>query len=153
MGVGMRTDGPGAYRFWYRESPRYFQTIQDISVDEPPMVVSGMTLLYLDMEGRLHWFLAAPPQREPPAGAPATPDWSIAFREAGLDLAQFTPAPSTIVPFHAYDTRAAWDGSDPAHPELKTHIEELRQENEQLKEGATDSLSATESTATSDDQK
>ncbi len=37
--------------------------------------------------------------------------------------------------------------------QLKTHIEELRQENEQLKEGATDSLSATESTATSDDQK
>jgi len=37
--------------------------------------------------------------------------------------------------------------------QLKTHIEELRQENEQLKEGATDSSSATESTATSDDQK
>lgn len=36
--------------------------------------------------------------------------------------------------------------------QLKTHIEELRQENEQLKEGATGSSSATESAATSDDK-
>ncbi|HMJ25012.1 MAG TPA: protein kinase, partial [Pyrinomonadaceae bacterium] len=119
----LRSEGPGAYRFWYRESPRYFNTIQTIYVDQPALDVSGMTSLYLDMEGRLHWFIGVPPQREPPGGESVRPDWSIAFREAGLDVANFKEVPSTSVPLHAYDTRAAWDGADPAHPELKTHVE------------------------------
>jgi serine/threonine-protein kinase len=75
------------------------------------------------MEGRLHWFIGVPPQREPPGGANVKPDWSIAFREAGLDMANFKEVASTSVPLHAYDTRAAWEGSDPAHPELETHVE------------------------------
>lgn len=37
--------------------------------------------------------------------------------------------------------------------QLETHIEELRQENQQLKEGTTDSSSATESAATGDEKK
>jgi serine/threonine-protein kinase len=119
----LRGEGPGAYRFWYRESPRYFNTTERIFVDQPALDVSGMTSLYLDMEGRLHWFIGVPPQREPPGGESARPDWSIAFREAGLDMANFREVASTSVPLHAYDTRAAWDGADPAHPELKTHVE------------------------------
>ncbi len=120
----LRTDGPGAYRFWYRQSPRYFETFEEITVDKPALDVSGMTSAYLDMGGRLHWFVGVPPQREPPViGAPATPDWSAPFREAGLDLANFHSVASTSVPLHAYDARAAWDGADPAHPELKTHVE------------------------------
>ena len=119
----LRTEGPGAYRFWYRESPRYFDTTEPIQVDKPALDVSGMTSLYLDMDGRLHWFMGVPPQREPPAGENAQPDWSVAFREAGLDIANFKEVASTSVPLHAYDTRAAWDGTDPAHPELKTHVE------------------------------
>jgi serine/threonine-protein kinase len=82
-----------------------------------------MTAVYLDMEGRLHWFIGVPPQREPPAVAAATPDWTIPFREAGLDIANFQPVASTWVPLHAYDARAAWDGVDPAHPENKVHVE------------------------------
>jgi serine/threonine-protein kinase len=82
-----------------------------------------MTSLYLDMQGRLHWFMGVPPQREPPGVEIAAPDWSLPFREAGLDLASFHPVASTVVPLHAYDTRAAWDGTDAAYPELKTHVE------------------------------
>jgi len=119
----LRTEGPGAYRFWYRESPRYFNTTERIYVDQPALDVSGMTSLYLDMEGRLHWFVGVPPQREPSGGENARPDWSIAFREAGLDMANFREVASTSVPLHAYDARAAWDGADPAHPEPKTHVE------------------------------
>jgi len=120
----LRTEGSGAYRFWYRQSPRYFDTFDEISVDRPALDVSGMTSVYLDMGGRLHWFVGVPPQREPPVtGAPAAPDWSTPFREAGLDLANFHLVASTSVPLHAYDARAAWDGADPAHPELKTHVE------------------------------
>jgi serine/threonine-protein kinase len=119
----LRSEGPGAYRFWYRESPRYFETTDIIQVDKPGLDVSGMTSLYLDMEGRLHWFVGVPPQREPSSGENTKPDWSIAFREASLDMANFKEVASTSVPLHAYDTRAAWDGADPTHPELKTHVE------------------------------
>jgi serine/threonine-protein kinase len=119
----LRTDGPGAYRFWYRESPRYFDATETIQVDRPALDVSGMTSLYLDMDGHLHWFIGVPPQREPPGSESAKPDWAVPFREAGLDLANFKEVASTSVPLHAYDTRAAWDGADPAHPELKTHVE------------------------------
>lgn len=119
----MRTEGPGPYRFWYRQSPRYFENLENIQVDRPALDVSGMTSLYLDMTGRLHWFVGVPPQREPPGGGSAIPDWSLLFREAGLELGTFHSVASTSVPLHAYDVRAAWEGSDSAHPELKTHVE------------------------------
>jgi serine/threonine-protein kinase len=123
----MGTIGPGPYRFWYRQSPRYFETLEDIQVDQPALDVSGMASVYMDMTGRLHWFMAVPPQREPAAdpNAPplAAPDWSRAFREAGLDIATFQPVASTFVPLHAYDARAAWDGADPSNAQLKTHVE------------------------------
>lgn len=63
--------------------------------------------------------VGVPPQREPPAVAAATPDWSLPFREADLEVTNFQPVASTWVPLHAYDARAAWDGVDPAHPENK----------------------------------
>lgn len=123
----MRTEGPGPYRFWYRQSPRYFETFEDIQVDKPALDVSGMASVYLDMEGRLHWFIGVPPQREPQADPQRvehpTPDWSVPFREAGLDLSNFQPVTSTWVPLHAYDARTAWDGADPAQPEHKIHVE------------------------------
>jgi hypothetical protein len=127
----MRNLGPGPYRFWYRQSPRYFETFEDIEVDKPALDVSGMASVYLDMEGRLHWFIGVPPQREPPADPQREqqrveqplPDWSGSFREAGLDLSKFQPVASTWVPLHAYDARAAWDGADPAQPDHKIHVE------------------------------
>ena len=123
----MRNAGPGPYRYWYRQSPRFFQTYEDIEVDKPALDVSGMASVYLDMEGRLHWFVAVPPQREPPVDpnsiANVAPDWSVPFREAGLDIANFKSVPSTSIPLHAYDARAAWDGPDPAHQNLNTHVE------------------------------
>jgi serine/threonine-protein kinase len=114
----LRTDGPGAYRFWYRQSPRYFDSIENPEVDQNPALdVSGMSSIYFDMEGRLHWFVSVPPQREPPgieSGETQGPDWSIPFREAGLDPANFREVASMSVPLHAYDKRAAWDRIDPA---------------------------------------
>ncbi len=123
----MRNEGPGPYRFWYRQSPRYFETFESIEVDKPALDVSGMTSVYLDMEGRLHWFTGVPPQREPKGEQQGVEqpkaDWSGPFREAGLDLTNFQPVASTWVPLHAYDARAAWDGADPAQPDHKIHVE------------------------------
>lgn len=116
-------DPPGPYRFWYRQSPRYFAADYDIEVDKPALDVSGMTSIYLDMAGRLHWFMHVPPQREPATANPAAFDWAVAFREAGLDIANFRSTASSWVPLHAYDARVAWDGPDPLRPENNIHVE------------------------------
>jgi len=119
--------GCGPYRFWYRQSPRYFEVLEEIEVDKPALDVSGMTSVSLDLEGRLYWFVGVPPQRESQAGPAGvnhpTPDWSVAFNLAGLDMANFQQVPSTWVPLHAYDARAAWDGFNPAMPEHRIHVE------------------------------
>jgi serine/threonine-protein kinase len=119
----MASQGPGAYRFWYRQSPRYFLAIEEIKVDKPALDVSGMVSIYLDMTGRLRWFMAVPPQREPPGVESSIADWSSAFREAGLEMSNFQSVPSTRVPLHAYDSRSAWEGIDPTQPEQKIHVE------------------------------
>jgi serine/threonine protein kinase len=120
----LRKDKPGPYRFWYRDSPRYFETGDgEITPDLPALTVSGMTTIYLDMDGRLRWFLHVPPQRESESEKQNPVDWSSPFREAGFDLATFQKVPSTWVPLHAYDERAAWDGFDPLRPDQKVHIE------------------------------
>lgn len=119
----LRTEGVGAYRYWYRQSPRYFDTLDHIEVDRPALDVSGMVSMYLDTEGKLHWFTGVPPQREPANPNPPPADWSIPFRQAGLDIANFKEVPSKFVPLHAYDARTAWDGADSQHPEFKTHVE------------------------------
>jgi serine/threonine-protein kinase len=113
-----------AYRFWYRESPRSLDTSDgDVQPQRPPLDVSGMTSLDLDMDGHLHWFMHVPPQREPTAATPNNVDWSSVFREAGLDVSQFQRVASTWLPLLAYDERVAWDGADPLHPDQKLHIE------------------------------
>src|SRR6201988_125026 len=119
----LRTEAPGPYRFWYRDSPRYFDSSVEIGVDSPALDVSGMNSLYLDLDGRLHWFVHVPPQREPPAGIATPVDWSGVFREAGLDIASFQKTASTWVPLHASDERVAWDGVDPLRPDQKVHVE------------------------------
>lgn len=113
--------GPGAYRYWYRQSPRYFDETHFIGVDYPALDVSGMVSLYLDTSGKLHWFTAVPPQRDTPSSERATADWSIPFRSAGLDMKNFQPVTSTWVPLHASDERMAWDGTD--GQQTKVHVE------------------------------
>jgi Protein kinase domain len=120
----LRTEKPGPYRFWYRESPRYLDTSEGfVTPDDPPLNVSGMTMIYLDVDGRLHWFLHVPPQREPNSGTVNPLDWSPLFHEAGFDIAKFQQVTSTWVPLAAYDERLAWDGADPLRPDQKVHVE------------------------------
>src|SRR5215213_1841402 len=79
----MRNIAPGPYRFWYRQSPRYFETIERIEVDKPALDISGMDSVYIDVNGQLRWFLGVPPQREPQTNEQVNVDWSIPFRAAG----------------------------------------------------------------------
>ncbi|HKR00095.1 MAG TPA: serine/threonine-protein kinase, partial [Pyrinomonadaceae bacterium] len=116
---------PPAVRFWYRQSPRQLEPYNSFEVKsgDPPNEVPGMVLLALDTKGSLFYFEAVPQQLDDGARAAEPPDWSILFREAGLDPAQFKETVSQWTPPHAYDARVAWEGTYPNSPELPIRIE------------------------------
>src|SRR5882724_10074333 len=47
----MRNIAPGPYRYWYRQSPRYFDTTEHIEVNKHALDISGMASLYLEVNG------------------------------------------------------------------------------------------------------
>jgi serine/threonine-protein kinase len=125
----MRNDPAAGYRYWYRQSPRPLVPPDGVFVnlDEPPLTVSGMTVVNLDMAGHLHYFIGVPPQRDEQPLASAKEerpfDWSIFFNDAGLDQSKFQSVTPTWVPLHQADARAAWNGVDPVNPEYAIHVE------------------------------
>ena len=122
----------GAFVFWYRGSPRplaatVFYTdapiFGSVWMNDPPLDVSGMTLVELNPLGRLTHFIAIPPQVEIPAAAAPAPDWTPMFTAAGLDLSQWAPAqPRWTSPVYS-DARAAWTGSLAERPNIPMRIE------------------------------
>ena len=67
--------------------------------------------------------LAVPAQLDEPGGPGNEPDWSAVFKEAGLEVARFTPAESRWVPPVFADSRAAWEGSLPDRTEVPIRVE------------------------------
>src|SRR6185295_4680759 len=124
-----RNDPAAGYRYWYRQSPRSLVPPDGVFVnlDEPPLTVSGMTVVNLDMAGQLHYFIGVPPQRDETPAAVVTDekqfDWSTFFSDAGLDQKTFQAAKPSWVPLHQSDQRMAWNGVDPANPEYAVHVE------------------------------
>jgi serine/threonine-protein kinase len=120
---------PSLLQYWYRQSPdvlvaRDFNdnslTPGIVTKSDPPPVLSGMINLALDPQGRLTYFQAIPPQKQPQPReeekkeAAATPfDWNILLTAAGLDPAKLQPAQPTWTSLAAADTRGAWTGSWP----------------------------------------
>src|SRR5271165_3646819 len=124
----------GAFVFWYRGSPRplaahFTPSFSDapmlgsVWTNDPPLVVSGMTLVRLNPLGRLTQLIAVPPQVEKPAGAAPAPDWAPLFSAAGLDLSQWPPAQPMWTPPVDSDVRAAWTGSLAERPNIPMRIE------------------------------
>ena len=122
----------GAFVFWYRGSPRplaaqSFSSHGPMSgavwTDDPPLDVSGMTLLRLNPLGRLTQLIEVPPQVEKPAGAASSPDWTPLFSAAGLDPSKWPPAQPTWTPPVDSDARAAWTGSLAERPDIPMRIE------------------------------
>ncbi|HEV3329727.1 MAG TPA: serine/threonine-protein kinase [Bryobacteraceae bacterium] len=124
----------GALVFWYRGSPRplavrsaSFSSDSPISgflwTDDPPLNVSGMTLVKLNPLGRLMQFLAVPPLVETSAGAAQSPDWAPLFSAAGLDPSKWPPAEPTWAPLIPTDARVAWTGSLDERPDIPMRIE------------------------------
>ncbi|MEO8520093.1 MAG: protein kinase [Acidobacteriota bacterium] len=112
------TSRPGVLQFYRRTSPRILaprNVLRAVTIDDPPLEVSGMTLVTLDTSGRLIGFEAVPPQRDAgPAGA--TPDWTVLFHLAGLDQKTFSPVAPEWLPRGSADARQAWTGAMPEGP-------------------------------------
>ncbi len=122
----------GAFVFWYRGSPRPLAALSFLSdapmlgfvwTDDPPLDVSGMTLVQLNPLGRLTEFVAVPPQVEKPAGVAPSPDWAPLFSGAGLDPSKWPPAQPMWTPPVYSDARAAWTGSLAGRPDIPMRIE------------------------------
>jgi hypothetical protein len=64
-----------------------------------------------------------PPQVDESSGVVQAPDWSVLFREAGLDPAKWVAVEPIWIPLLYADTRAAWRGALPEHPEVPMRIE------------------------------
>jgi serine/threonine-protein kinase len=83
-----------------------------ITMDDPPLILSGMISMETDVQGRLLDFEAIPPQvLEPAAGKVLSPpDWNVLFAAADLDPAKFQPAEPQRTWLATSDAREAWTG-------------------------------------------
>ncbi len=121
----LRSGTPTVLQFWYRGSPSVmlpFGQSDRVSLTNPPLTTSGMTMLKLDPQGRLLELNVIPPQMEP-APKPASTDWHPLFTAAGLDMTAFTPATPEWTPRQYADARAAWTGPLPGMPNERLRIE------------------------------
>ena len=126
----LRAGQPAALSFWYRQSPHplisaasELEKIGEVTRQEPPPTVFGMVSVLVDQAGRLTSLAAAPSQIDEPAADARQPDWTALFVEAGLPIAEFSPARPTRVPSVYADTRAAWEGVYPDWPEIRIRVE------------------------------
>ena len=122
----------GPMVFWYRSSPRPMGTrffnsdapiLGAVWTDDPPLEVSGMTLVLLTPRGHLVHLVAVPAQVEEAGGAAVPVDWGQLFAAAGLDAAKWTSVEPTWTPPVHSDTRAAWTGTIPERPGMPIRIE------------------------------
>ena len=116
---------PAPVSFWYRQSPEWMtprqrQEYSDVTQSQPPYEIVGMVALNLDVQGKLLFLRAVPPQVG--TGNAPEPDWGLLFDAAGLDKSQFHPAEPKWLPPEAFDSRADWEGHIAGQPDLPLHV-------------------------------
>jgi hypothetical protein len=113
---------PSPLEFWYRQSrePLTSTTFHSdlltpgiVETEDPPAIMSGMTEVTLDHEGRLTLFETIPTQRLEAPIVPSPVDWGPLFTLADLDRTKLQPAEPLWNFLPASDTRAAWTGTWP----------------------------------------
>ncbi|MFN0134238.1 MAG: protein kinase domain-containing protein [Phycisphaerales bacterium] len=121
---------PGAYEFWYRQSPAAIVAESNegvVSMLTPHPVRAGEVVLRTDSAGRLETFIAVPSRRRSPitpaeesgpssVGTAATvtqqdADVATLFQLAEFDPSRFAPAPPTVRAFVATDVVKSWTGT------------------------------------------
>ena len=124
----LRSTRPETYILWYRTSPIPLEPLGKevpISGLNPPMNVSGMTLVVVDSAGRLSELLAVPQptERSDPGSVPAHVDWTTLFDAAGLPMAAFSAVQPAWRPPVFADERMAWEGRLPERPDAVVRVE------------------------------
>lgn len=122
----LRTARPETYVLWYRTSPRILNPLgRENRIDgvNPPLNISGMTLVVVDSAGRLAELLAVPKPRDPADAAAPFTNWPLLFELAGLRLADFTPVPPQWVPPVHAEQRMAWQGRIAEVPDATVRVE------------------------------
>jgi serine/threonine protein kinase len=119
---------PPSIVFWYRASPEFLSSdkvnsLGSVMPDDPPNFISGECEVFLDPQGHLLEFKAVPPEMETSQQTPAPPSWDGLFVAAGLDASRFKAVAPQWTPLAAIDSRAAWMGVWPGHPELPLRVE------------------------------
>jgi hypothetical protein len=110
-----------AVLFWYRQSPESLG--HSVTPDDPPLTKQGESVVWLDALGNLIGLQVIPPVGGKPPGTVQPPDWSVLFKAAGLDQAQYAEVEPDWT-YSAYaDARKAWKGSLPDRPDLPVRIE------------------------------
>ena len=110
-------------RSTYRESPAPLLARPDgeISADNPPPLLPGMTSVSLAGNGRLLAFGGVPPNVSEPLTPPVEPE--TVFRAAGLDMARFAETSPTVLPESATEQVRAWKGPHPSLPDTELAME------------------------------
>jgi hypothetical protein len=116
---------PLIFAFGEEQSSRYFDVVMmgSGSWRVLPQATGGMKTISLDTRGRLVEFSAVPPQFAEGPTTQINADFTPAFSAAELDLSKFKETEPTWTPPVFSDTRKAWDGSLPDHPEIPLRVE------------------------------
>ena len=116
------TQRPSPLEFWYRQSHDPLTAVMFhndlltpglVGRDDPPPIMSGMSHVELDHQGRLTYFETIPAQKLETPRPVAPVDWTPVFTLAGLDVAQLKSDEPLWTWLAASDTRAAWTGTWP----------------------------------------
>jgi serine/threonine-protein kinase len=121
-----------AIAFSYRQAPNPLNPMAGVSGPDPgPLVTEldpapvepGMAQVGLDPRGRLVLLEIVPLEHDTATASAAETDWSVLFREAGLDIHRFTPVEPRWTPRTFAAVRAAWEGPHPERPGVAMRVE------------------------------
>ena len=107
---------PPVMGFWYRQAAGELTTTRvgsgdEVDYDSPPNSEPRMIRMTLDTTGRLTGLEAMPAEASSDSKSTAPFDWTLLFKDAGLDFARFTPTTPLVTPPMAFDSRMAWLGT------------------------------------------
>ncbi|MBI4664576.1 MAG: serine/threonine protein kinase [Verrucomicrobia bacterium] len=117
---------PAAVVFSYRAASQKLTPQQPdarVRWSDPPFSEPGMRRMNLDTKGRLISFHAVPPKFSETKLTNQEADWSLLFREAGLELTNFNRVDSNWTPEMYCDIRVAWTGTHPNWPTETLRVE------------------------------
>jgi hypothetical protein len=94
-----------------------------VSSTNPAPLKPGMSEVWVDPRGRLVRLEIVAPEFRAGAVPSAPTDWSLLFREAGLEMSRFTAVAPEWSPRGFGTERAAWQGPHPERPGVTIRIE------------------------------